>query len=264
MLPSIWVFSSPLLHLRSLSNFRSRCHFQKCSIKPLLPRTVRQCRRRRRYQQRPFPQPRDECGAEAPLPTSGRMLHAFAGSLRPIPLQHCRCPVKGRCQRFQSRFPWSVRPGLLSASSPPCQQTDPVVVMMLPQVQTTHAHPTSHTPLHTISSPLRPPCKASERIFLWWGVNSPPPSTIDNPVIQLIASRASCASLRDTASYGAGLRKFHLFCDIFSIPESNRLPASFELLHSFALWAVTDPDCGDSILLVSGQTPFEPISVSVA
>ncbi|KAG1800516.1 hypothetical protein EV424DRAFT_1332113 [Suillus variegatus] len=108
---------------------------------------------------------------------------------------------------------------------------------MLPQVQITHAHPTSRTPLHTISSPLRPPCKASEQIFLWRGVNSPPPSTIDNPVIQLIASRASCASLRDTASYGAGLRKFHLFCDIFSIPESNRLPASFELLHSFALWA---------------------------
>ncbi|KAG1834524.1 hypothetical protein EV424DRAFT_1310211 [Suillus variegatus] len=108
---------------------------------------------------------------------------------------------------------------------------------MLPHVQTTHAHPTSHTPLHTISSPLRPPCKASERIFLWRGVNSPPPSTIDDPVIQFIASRASRASLRDTASYGAGLRKFHLFCDIFSIPESNRLPASFELLHSFALWA---------------------------
>ncbi|KAG1760431.1 hypothetical protein EDD22DRAFT_781148 [Suillus occidentalis] len=108
---------------------------------------------------------------------------------------------------------------------------------MLPHVQTTHAYPTSHTPLHTISSPLRPHCKASERIFLWRGVNSPPPSTIDNPVIQLIASRASRASLRDTANYGAGLRKFHLFCDIFSIPESNRLPASFELLHSFVLWA---------------------------
>ncbi|KAG1758670.1 hypothetical protein EDD22DRAFT_783603, partial [Suillus occidentalis] len=44
---------------------------------------------------------------------------------------------------------------------------------------------------------------------------------------------------------------FHLFCNIFSIPESNRLPASFELLHSFVLWAVTDPDRGDSILLIS-------------
>ncbi|KAG2748160.1 hypothetical protein P692DRAFT_201715613, partial [Suillus brevipes Sb2] len=38
-------------------------------------------------------------------------------------------------------------------------------------------------------------------------------------------------------SYGSGLRKFHIFCDIFSIPEADRLPASFELLHSFALWA---------------------------
>ncbi|KAG1759423.1 hypothetical protein EDD22DRAFT_782530, partial [Suillus occidentalis] len=38
--------------------------------------------------------------------------------------------------------------------------------------------------------------------------------------------------------------KFHIFCDIFSIPEPDRLPASFELLHSFALWAMTDLDPG--------------------
>ncbi|KAG1898426.1 uncharacterized protein F5891DRAFT_955592, partial [Suillus fuscotomentosus] len=117
-------------------------------------------------------------------------------------------------------------------------------------------------------SPLRPPCKASDRIFfLWRGVNSAPPSTISNLVIQHIASMASMASrasLRDTAGYGAGLHKFHLFCDIFSIPEPDRLPASFELLHSFVLWAVTDPEPGDSLLSVTGQTPFEPISVNVA
>ncbi|KAG2125015.1 hypothetical protein DEU56DRAFT_744125 [Suillus clintonianus] len=97
------------------------------------------------------------------------------------------------------------------------------------------------SPLELEPSSLRPPCKASERIFLWRGVNSPPASTIANPVICHIASLANRASLRDTGSYGAGLRKFHLFCDIFSISESERLPASFELLHSFALWAVTDP-----------------------
>ncbi|KAG1797491.1 uncharacterized protein HD556DRAFT_1213382, partial [Suillus plorans] len=91
-------------------------------------------------------------------------------------------------------------------------------------------------------SSLRPQCKATERLFLWRGTNSPPPCTIDHPVIQHLASLANRASLRDTASYGAGLRKFHKFCDIFSIPEHDRLPASFELLHSFALWAVTDPD----------------------
>ncbi|KAG1751558.1 uncharacterized protein EDB91DRAFT_1045721 [Suillus paluster] len=98
-------------------------------------------------------------------------------------------------------------------------------------------------------SHLRPQCKAGEQIFLWRGTNSPPPSTIDNLVIRHIASLANRASLRDTTSYGAGLRKFHLFCDIFSIPEADRLPASFKLLHSFALWAITDPQPGDSIFL---------------
>ncbi|RDX47953.1 hypothetical protein OH76DRAFT_1305556, partial [Lentinus brumalis] len=51
------------------------------------------------------------------------------------------------------------------------------------------------------------------------------------------------ASLRDTtlSGYGSGLRKYHLFCDIFSIGEDDRLPASFEILHSFCLWAVAEP-----------------------
>ncbi|KAH7917590.1 DNA breaking-rejoining enzyme, partial [Leucogyrophana mollusca] len=86
-------------------------------------------------------------------------------------------------------------------------------------------------------SSLRPPCPASERIFRWRGVTSPPPQTIDNPFIRYLQDCANQASLRDTSNYGSGLRKFHLFCDIFSVAESNRLPASFELLHSFALWA---------------------------
>ncbi|KAG1881208.1 hypothetical protein F4604DRAFT_1577919 [Suillus subluteus] len=82
---------------------------------------------------------------------------------------------------------------------------------------------------------------------MWRGVNSPPSSTIDNPVIQHIANLANRASLRDTASYGAGLRKFHIFCDIFSIPESNHLPA-------------------DPLLSANSGTTvaFEPASVGVA
>jgi len=108
-------------------------------------------------------------------------------------------------------------------------------------------------------SPLRPNCRADERIFAWKGVNRPPPSTIDNVIIARIAERAARSSLKDTASYGAGLRKFHLFCDIFSVPESSRLPASSEVLHSFALWASTDPDPSD--LVFADGTPFEPISV---
>ncbi|KAJ7482717.1 hypothetical protein FB451DRAFT_1002700, partial [Mycena latifolia] len=96
-------------------------------------------------------------------------------------------------------------------------------------------------------SPLRPQCPADERIFQWRGINSPPPSTINNPIILFLANSASRASLRDMGGYGAGIRKFHLFADIFSIPESARLPASFELLHSFAL--------------CTRKTPFEPVSV---
>ena len=110
-------------------------------------------------------------------------------------------------------------------------------------------------------SPLRPHCQADERIFLWKGVNTPPIATISHPAIQLIAALASHTSLRDTSSYGSGLRKFHIFCDIFTIPESDRLPASFPLLHSFTLWAASDPSMVDPSL-VEG-VPFEPISVTV-
>ncbi|KAJ7229422.1 hypothetical protein B0H12DRAFT_979010, partial [Mycena haematopus] len=106
---------------------------------------------------------------------------------------------------------------------------------------------------------LRPHCAADERIFQWRGINTPPSSVIDNAVIRFLASAASQASLRDTGGYGSGLRKFHLFCDIFSITESARLPASFELLHSFALWAATDPSLVAPVALV--DTPFEPVSV---
>ncbi|KIJ55428.1 hypothetical protein M422DRAFT_240048 [Sphaerobolus stellatus SS14] len=90
--------------------------------------------------------------------------------------------------------------------------------------------------------PLRPACRADERIFQWVGLNTVPMGTLNHPLLITIASLASRASLRDTSNYGSGLRKFHIFCDIFSISETNQLPASFSLLHSFALWAATDPD----------------------
>ena len=110
-------------------------------------------------------------------------------------------------------------------------------------------------------SPLRPHCRADEQIFLWKGVNTPPIATISHPAIQLIATLASCTSLHDTSSYGSSLQKFHIFCDIFTIPESDRLPASFPLLHSFTLWAVSDLSMVD-LSLVEG-VPFEPISITV-
>lgn len=113
-------------------------------------------------------------------------------------------------------------------------------------------------------SPLRPDCPADQRIFIWKGVNTPPESVINDSVIQHLAVQASRASLQEstTSSYGAGLRKFHLFCDIFSIPEKDRLPASFALLHSFVLWAAASPDPSDPVF--ANGTLFEPVSVKVA
>ncbi|KIJ41366.1 hypothetical protein M422DRAFT_172422 [Sphaerobolus stellatus SS14] len=109
-------------------------------------------------------------------------------------------------------------------------------------------------------SALRPTCKADEQIFRWIGVNKAPRQTIDHSLINTLAELASRASLRDTSSYGAGLRKFHIFCDVFSIPEMDRLPASFAILHSFALWAAADPESISADL--TKETPLEPISVT--
>jgi hypothetical protein len=109
-------------------------------------------------------------------------------------------------------------------------------------------------------SPLRPECKAEERIFKWVGVNAAPPLTIDDPTIRYLENLASRESLRDPGSYGSGLRKFHLFCNIFSIPEARHLPAPFEVIHSFTLWAATDPSFVDPAH--TEGTLFKPIAVS--
>lgn len=93
-------------------------------------------------------------------------------------------------------------------------------------------------------------------------MNTPPKCTINSPVIRYLADVASRASLRDTSSYGAGIRKYHIFCDVFSIPEAERLPASFELLHSFAIWAVSDPSLLDPRIGTTSGAQFEPVSVT--
>jgi hypothetical protein len=112
-----------------------------------------------------------------------------------------------------------------------------------------------------IPSPLCPDCKAKDRLILWRGINKPPHSMLEIPIIWHIEGLASQASLRDSTNYGSGLHKFHLFCDIFSIPESHCLPASLELIHSFALWAATDPIILDPA--IQARSRFEPVSTSV-
>ena len=126
-------------------------------------------------------------------------------------------------------------------------------------------HPTaSNSPsqVRAAQAQLRPHCPANERIFQWRGINTPPTSALLVPLIQHVWSAASRASLSDAGSYGSGLRKFHIFCDIFSIPEELRLPASANILHSFVLWATADPECLSSVS--SFGVPLEPISVVVA
>ena len=123
----------------------------------------------------------------------------------------------------------------------------------------------SHSPdnhCQVMPPTLHPACKAAECLFLWKGVNSPPLSIIDSPVIAHIQAIASQASLRDMSNYGAGLRKYHLFCNIFSIPEKDRLPASFATLHSFMLWVASDPEIVSQSPVP--DTPLEPVSVSTA
>lgn len=56
--------------------------------------------------------------------------------------------------------------------------------------------------------------------------------------------------------------KEETYCDIFSIPETEHLPASYELLHSFCLWATPDPSTADTAM--AGDVPFEPVLVQVA
>ncbi|KAH9916376.1 uncharacterized protein B0H18DRAFT_1124291 [Fomitopsis serialis] len=104
-------------------------------------------------------------------------------------------------------------------------------------------------------------CRADEHLFLWKGVRSPPPSTIADPTIKHLQDLSVRESLRDTKGYGSALRKFHIFCDIFSVAEEDRLPASFAVLNSFALWALADPQPGDVGLI--GGPAFEPVSRDV-
>lgn len=116
--------------------------------------------------------------------------------------------------------------------------------------------------LELIPSPLRPNCPASERLFRWRGVNTPESPLLDDILLHTIAAQAAEASLKDTAGYGSGLRKFHLFCDIYNIPESERLPATYRVLFSFAMWVAAVPERIPNYM--KEHTPLEPVSVATA
>lgn len=63
----------------------------------------------------------------------------------------------------------------------------------------------------------------------------------------------------DQASRSPGVQKFHRFCDIFRVPEQDRLPAPFPVIHSFVLWATADPEFDDPGPYKASD--FEPVSV---
>ena len=138
------------------------------------------------------------------------------------------------------------------------RQAPLVVTTLLPPLPPLDTPSLSLELLLLLPSSLRPHCRADQHLFLWRGVNTPPPSTLQVPVLERLASLASTYSLRDLSSYGAGIHKFHVFCDIFSVSELDRLPASFALLNSFALWAAANPTCTD--LSEHADVRFEPVA----
>lgn len=89
-------------------------------------------------------------------------------------------------------------------------------------------------------SPLHPDYHpGSEGMSRVQGLNV---SVLPHPTLQALAALAAEGALRDVPNYDAGLRQFHLFCDICEVDKTKRLPAYFELLRSFAFWAAAPPE----------------------
>jgi hypothetical protein len=246
----------------------SRAQFRptrRCQpARPHIPGSLRQCWNCFSNQQGEVTQPRNKQNPQARIPSTSAASNPLEIGICHEPRQHRRRSFMWSHRGIPHWFSLCQHASFNSTTRSPSRQIDIIVALAsttsgsLPAFQSVSS---PDLPLQLNSSPLRPHCHADERIFLWKGVHTAPASTINNPTIQLIAALATRASLRDTSSYGSGLRKFHLFCDIFTIPESDRLPASFPLLHSFALWAVTDPSMLD--LSPANGVWFEPVSVTV-
>ncbi|GLB45192.1 putative DNA breaking-rejoining enzyme [Lyophyllum shimeji] len=93
-------------------------------------------------------------------------------------------------------------------------------------------------------SVLRPPVRAGERLHAWVTPHSfhfvsgishfAPPHLISKLFLTALNSLAP----KTREVYGAGLLRFHQFCDRLAVPESARMPASPTLLATFcASWA---------------------------
>jgi len=113
----------------------------------------------------------------------------------------------------------------------------PTALPNFPPVPSSHPHLTSNSSANP--TPFRPPVPASERLTTW---SSPfaqrqrafldtqlPPALIDkayNAVYDALAENTK-------STYAAGVKKFHSFCDAWSIGEEDRMPASTTLITAF-------------------------------
>ena len=225
----------------------------------------RQLRNCHGHEQGPVQEPRNKQRTQACICAPNESQHSATCHICLKPQQHFRHPLPRPNLGVSPRLSLGMHSGHHSTPRTPNQQANTLVVTTIFMLSTAPCLPdlskSANGLLQLCPSPLRSNCKADEQIFSWTGVNTPPASTIDNPVIFYLANLANHASLHDMGSYSSGLRKFHIFCDVFSIPESQQLPASFQTLHSFALWEATDLESVDPLLLTSAQ--FEPVSVSI-
>jgi len=197
-----------------------------------VPDSLRQPRGRRDGDERTLPIPRIQRRAQTDLPLAGRGKDFDKDRTRSESRQRLGFLIPWRHPIFSSRL----SPGIIadSSGSPPSVGLE-IAVFMNPT-----SSPPALPPPTLKPSSLRPDCTAKDRLFRWKGVNTPPPSTIINQWMQDRESAVFASSISDPTSYGAGLKKFHIFCDLFDIPERDRLPVSFDILHSFILWATAD------------------------
>ena len=178
--------------------------------------------------------------------------------------QHCGPPLMGRCGSLPCYSPAckTMGPSLTSRPIKPLNISVGVSFVGLNLAASNPPPCTLRSDLDIKMSPLRPPCPPNRRIFEWKGVHKPENHclTSENSLISYLLECTSEHSLRYSSSYGCGLKKFHVFCNLFSVPEEERLPTSPAILKAFALWATTDPELIDASMPSIGA--FETIATN--
>ena len=107
-------------------------------------------------------------------------------------------------------------------------------------------------------SNLRPHVKAPDRAQHWIPLKTGTSSALDHPVLRELEQKALFHSLKDNKAVGSALRKYHIWADLFNIPERERFPASFQLIYSFGIWAVSTRSD------VQQDFVFEPVTKKTA